>query len=404
MHRWWIGLALSTWTLATAHAEPSAITFEQALGLADGLPEIVAARDLATKERAIELPRAWQPLSVIVTPQARLAPSDARGLEGGIAVQQYVPFDDPTPARRDVLERQAEARLARATAMQLDARLAIASAWITAWAATERRAAAEHEYELARAIVDVTTRGLAAGVFTSPELADAKAFLAEVDVRRSDAEGEVSETSFALAEAMAATTTVRVAGALPSAPLPPATVATELLARAQRLPAIAAVRLSARVDRARAVEERAARGPQVIVGAEVFRDEPGAFVAGLSIGFSMPHDRGQREAREAELAARTSDAEASQLGARAAIQLARGLHEVTHTQEVLEKLRDLLVPATEDAAARRQRALAIGETTIVELLAARRAALLARSRLADARAAHAWARIAAYLLVEATAS
>ena len=43
MHRWWIGLALSTWTLATAHAEPSAITFEQALGLADGLPEIVAA-------------------------------------------------------------------------------------------------------------------------------------------------------------------------------------------------------------------------------------------------------------------------------------------------------------------------------------------------------------------------
>jgi outer membrane protein TolC len=81
--------------------------------------------------------------------------------------------------------------------------LAIARAWIDAWVAREQRAVVEREHELARSSAEVTERGLAAGVFTAPELADAKAFLAEADVRRTDIEGEITRAGFVLARAMA---------------------------------------------------------------------------------------------------------------------------------------------------------------------------------------------------------
>lgn len=398
----WSPVLLGVLCVATAHAAPGRVTFEEALGLAGQLPELVTMREVAGAERAIGLPRPWQPLSLFVTPQARLAPGGSRGAEGGLAVQQYVPLADINGARRQLLERQADARLARAAAAQLDVQLATASAWIDAWAARERRAAAEREFELARSIVAVTERGLAAGVFTAPELADARAFLAEADVRRTDAEGEVTHSGFVLAQAMARTGLILAAGALPQAPLPPPTAAGELVARARRLPAVSARQLASRVARARAVEERASRRTQLILGAEMFRDEPGALVAGMTLGLYLPHDGGQREAREAELEARTADAEAAQLVARAASSLENALHEVEHTREVLDKLRDLLVPAAEEAAARRQRAVEIGESTVVELLAARRTALLAQARLTEAQAAHAWARVEAWLLLEAS--
>jgi outer membrane protein TolC len=388
--------------IRTAHAQPSQITFADALGLADQLPLLVAAREVAAAERALEVPRPWQALTLQITPQARLRPSESRGLEGGVAVQQYIPLGDARAAKRDVLARQADARVAQATAATLARRLEVAAAWIAAWTARERHVAADHELGIAREIVRVTERGLAMGVFTEPEVADAKAFLAEAELRRTDADGEIVHAGFTLARAMARPGALHAGGDLPAPPLPPATATDELLARARRMPAVAARLLSARVARARAVEERVTRGTQVILGAEIFRDEPGAMVAGLTLGVALPHDRGQREAREAELEARLADAEATQLVAQAVTELEDALHEVEHTQEVVDKLRDQLVPAADDAAARRQRAHELGESTIVELLAARRTALLARARLTDARARHAWARIAAWLLLEAS--
>ncbi|MDX2091390.1 MAG: TolC family protein [Kofleriaceae bacterium] len=387
---------------AAAHADPTGVTFDEALGLTDQLPVLVVAREVAAAERTIELPRPWQPLLVFATPQLRVAPRAARGLEGGVALQQYVPLGDINGARRDVLARQADERLARAAATQLERRLEAAAAWIAAWSARERQLITEREYELARAIADVTARGLAAGVYIAPELADAQAFLAETDLRRTDVEGEVMHAGFTLARAMARTGSVRANGALPTAPLPPLLTTEELRVRARAMPAVAATRLSARVARARAAEEKATRATQVIVGAEAFRDEPEALVTGLTVGLALPHDRGERAHREALLAARLADAEAAQRVARAVTELEDALHEVEHTHEVLVKLRDQLVPAAEDAAARRKRAYELGESTIVELLSAQRTALLARARLTDAEAKHAWARITAWLLLEAT--
>lgn len=398
----WAALAIVA-SAGRAHAEDTQrLSFERALGLAQELPELVALRQVARDERAIALPLPWQPLEVLVTPQARLAPQGSRGLEGVVSIQQAIPLARIGKARRTVLEREADAREARAAAMTLEARLAVASAWISAWRARERRAAAEREYELASEIVRVTERGVRAGVFTAPELADAKAYLAEADVRRTDAEGEVTHEGFALARAMARSGVVLTDGPLPQIPLPPANVQAELALRAKAMPAVTAKLVAARASRARAAEERATRRASLIVGAEVFRDEPGGLAVGVTAGLALPHDRGQREARQHELEARLAEAEAAQLVARGIGELESALHEVEHTGEVLAKLRDVLVPAAEDAAARRQRAVEVGESTIVELLAARRTALLARARLTDAEAAHVWARIEAWLLLEAT--
>lgn len=389
-------------TSAPAAMPVADATFEQALGLAEQLPALVTGRAVAKEERTIAVPRAWQPFVITASPQLRIAPRDARGLEGGVAVQQYIPLGDVRAARREVLERQADARSVAVAASTLERKLDVAAAWIATWRARERRTIAEREHDLARSILAITERGRAAGVFTAPEVADAKTFVAEVDLRRTDAEGELAQAGYELAKAMGRTGKIAPAGALPAAPLPPADIATQLVSRAASLPRVAARRLAARVERARAAEERASRRAQLIVGAEAFRDEPGALVGGVTIGLALPHDRGERESREAELAARMADAEASQLATEAVSEMESALHEVAHTEEVLVKLRDQLVPAAEDAAAQRQRALEVGEGTLVELLAARRTALHARARLTDAQAAHAWARIEAWLLLEAT--
>jgi len=407
MARWLISLVTVATTLAAAgrvaHAQGTQanITFEQALGLAQELPELVALRQVARDRRGIALPLAWHPLQLLVTPQRRLAPSGAGGFEGSVSLQQQIPLVDLDGARKNVLERQADVQEARAAAATLESRLLTASAWIAAWRARERSVVAEREYELAKTILAVTERGVSLGVFTAPELADAKAFVAEADLHRTDAEGELAHDGFELAKATARAGSLRADGALPAVPLPAADATRQLVARARQMPAVAAKRLAARASRARAAEERALRKPQLILGGELFRDEPGGLVAGVTLGVSWPHDRGQREAREAELDARVADAEAAQLIARSASELESALHEVQHTAESLAKLR-VLVPAAEDAATRRQRAVEIGESTIVELLAARRTALLARARLTDAEAAHAWARIEAWLLLEAT--
>ncbi|MBX3160952.1 MAG: hypothetical protein KF773_33645, partial [Deltaproteobacteria bacterium] len=86
---------------AASHAEPARITFDDALGLAGRLPEVVALREVAAAERVLGLPRPWQPFTIQVTPQTRLAPAAARGVEGGVAVQQYVPLRDVNAARRE---------------------------------------------------------------------------------------------------------------------------------------------------------------------------------------------------------------------------------------------------------------------------------------------------------------
>ncbi len=404
MH-WSPALALLAVLASPAIAEPRPVTtlsFEQAIGRGAAVPELVGATAAAEQAARAPLPRAWAPFTIVFSPSLRLAPTGDRGVEGGIAIQQAVPLGAPNDARRATRDTIASRRSATAAALALDLRLAAAAAWIASWGARARLASAERDLVLARSIAEATTRGGAVGAFTAPEVADARAFVAEAVARRIDAEGAVADTAFELAATTHHAGRVMAEGDLPA---PAITVRADwpaLVARARRLPAVTARRLVARADRARAVEEHANRGRQLMFGGDLLRDGPGALAVIASVGLTFPHDRGQREAGLALADASEADGQAEGLAARGAIELERALHDVEHTGELLEALERELVPAADDAARQRTRAFELGETTVVELLAAQRTSLAAHARVSDARAAHAWARIHAWLLLQAT--
>ncbi|MGN6105839.1 MAG: TolC family protein [Kofleriaceae bacterium] len=397
--RSWLSLLALGGLAHTAAAE--VVTFERAIGWAGELPELTAASAAAEAQRRVPVAGALGPLLLQVGPQLRLAPSDARGIEGTVSIQQPIALARVAGARRAQVDAVADQRAASAAASALDARLAAAAAWIEGWAARSRLEIAASDLELAREVLRVTERGAAAGALLAPEVADARTFVAEIEVARIDAEGRLTEASFRLATVIGLTSAAEIQGDLPAPPMPGPMSAEALVARARAMPRVAARRLAARASRARAAEERAVRSRQLIVGAELSRDAPDGLLAGVTLGLSLPFDRGQREAREAEIDAAVAERDADALARAAASELAIALHEVEHTGELLAKIRDVLVPAAEDAATRRQRAYQAGATTLVELLAAQRTAVAARGRLADARAAHAWARIQAWLLLQA---
>ncbi|MEZ4359433.1 MAG: TolC family protein [Kofleriaceae bacterium] len=382
--------------------EVATLTFEQAVADGAGLPELAGARGAAELAAKAPLPRAWAPLTLTFAPGFRHAPTDARGIEGGISLQQAIPLGPVSEARRATRDALASRRAATAAALALEQRLAAASAWIESWRVRALLASAERDLALARRLSDVTTRGGAVGTFTAPELADARAFVAEAVARRVDAEGLVADAAFELAATTHRRGRVLAEGDLPAPAIARRAQWPELVERARRLPAVAARRLIARAERARALEERAVRGRQLLLGGELLRDGPGALSVVASVGLTLPHDRGGREAALALADAAEAEGQAEGQAARGALELERALHDVEHTGELLAVLETELVVAADEAAQARTRAFELGETTVVELLAARRTALAAHARVSDAQAAHAWARVRAWLLLEAT--
>jgi cobalt-zinc-cadmium efflux system outer membrane protein len=389
---------------STGFAEPAGATlsFAEAIGDSENLPELVGARAARDTTASANVARAWSPVVVTVAPAFRFRPTEQRGLEGSIAVEQAISLGAGAPARRATRDAVAARRSAAASALALESRLAAASAWLDSWAARARLAAAERDLALARSVADAITRGGAAGAFTTPEIADARAFLAEAVARRIDVEGMVADAGYALAAATGRGGRALAEGDLPHPALPDAARWPALVARATRLPAVEARRLAARAEQVRAIEEQAGRAPQIVLGGEVVRDGPGAWSAIARVGVALPHDRGEREAAFARAEARDLAGQAEALARRGAVELERALHDVEHTGELLAALERELVPAADQAATLRTRAFAVGETTVVELLASQRTALAAQGRVSDARATHAWARVRAWLLIQAT--
>lgn len=389
---------------AEAHRpdDGDALGFAAALGLADSLPELGAERAAAaaTAASARALPLRWAPLTLRATPELGVSAPRGGGLR--LALEQLVPLGDRGPATRATVQATAARRAAQARAVALGAQLEIGRAWIDAWTAAALLLRADEELALARAIATTTERAAAAGAATAPEVADAAGLVAEASARRLDAEGRVADTGFALGAAVGAGAARHATGDLPAAPLPDHARWDALLDLAGRLPAARARALEAAAQRARAAEERALRRPELVLGLELTADPGGDRRVAATAGVTLPvHDRGEREAAEARAEALRLDGEAAGLGRRARFGLAQALHDVEHSGEYLEQVERSLVPAVVQAAALRRRAYERGESTVLEVLAAERAAVAGQRTLVEARAAHAWARVQAWLLITA---
>jgi outer membrane protein TolC len=163
---------------------------------------------------------------------------------------------------------------------------------------------------------------------------------------------------------------------------------------------VAARKLAADADRAREAEFRSMKGWGLGTGVKGTRDFLGTWGAQAVLEVSFPlFDRGEREAAPMAAAAARAQGEFQEARAVAATELARSLHEVEHSGEVLAAIEGELVPAAEASAQARQASMRAGETTVLEVLVARRAWAAARQKHTRAQAAHAWAQVKVWMLL-----
>jgi cobalt-zinc-cadmium efflux system outer membrane protein len=391
-------------------AEVRGVTFDEAIGLGAGAPEVEGERRALAARRNGDrrLPGMAGNPEVFVMPGWRLTPSGNEGLEVQVSVAQPLSLAGLPGARRRAAAREREELGARVRARALERRLAIARAWLDLRVAEEQLDLAAREQEVAAGLAAGTGRLVGTGERSLVAEREARTYQAEVALRRLDAEGRAYETRVALAAALAAGprglsgAAVRTAGAWPSPELPQGAALGRLAARALDLPDVVAARLAAAVARARGAEAEAAAGAVLSPGVYVQRDSPGGLVLYGMLTATLPvFDRGQRArsvaAGEAERLA--GEARRREIDARAL--LVRAVHEVQHQRERERALAEDLEPQTAALLALEERLLASGEAAPFRVFEARRRFLEVARRRIDAHGARVWAEVELWLLLAA---
>ena len=380
-----------------------ALTFDEALGLAERAPSVEGGRSAVAAQRDL----AGRISSQTANPEVRVvpgyrvttSPSSETRWEGEASLAQSWNLAGLGSRRRESARAEGDQLDAESRAVALARRLSAAQAWIDLWAAQAALADARQEAELAADLAARTGRAADQALLTRADAADAVTYRAEARLLALSVEGEATDLGYRLArETARPPVALATTGALPHPPLPADGARAALVERAAALPEAVARRLSAHADAARAAEARAARGTQLSLGAVAHRDNLAEWVVFGQVGLTLPlFDRGEREAAPYAAAAARAQGEAEDAARAAAAELARAFHEVEHTQEVLTELEQGFLAASAEAARLREVAFRAGDATVLEVLVARRSAAAARARLSRAQAAHAWARVKVWL-------
>ena len=383
----------------------ASITFDEALGLAAHAPAVAGAEAAAADQRRI----GESVSSVIANPTLNVQPGAARDpldgqwrYLGETTLMQGWNLSGLPGDRKAAVRAEGDQLRAEARAAALSHRLAAAQAWMDLWAAQQSLADSLQEADLAREFSDRMARAAAAAAFTRAEAADAATYAAEAHVQALAAEGEVVDRGYQLAVAMGqqAEKSLVASGPLPSPPAPGRAAWPAILEAAGKLPSVVAHKLASDASRARDVENRSSRGWGLGTGVKGTRDYLGTWGAQAVVELSFPlFDRGEREAAPQAAAAARAEGEYQEARSVAATELARSLHEVEHTGEVLDAIEKELVPAAEANAKAREASMRAGETTVLEVLVARRVWAAARARRTRALATHAWAQVKVSMLL-----
>ncbi len=405
MSTWLLFSLVADIALASTTAIPSSISFDEALGLSKAAPELRGAERAVEEQRNLvgAIPSMTQNPQFYVQPGFRLKPVENQGIELQGNVMQSWNLAGLSSARRKAAHAETDALTAEARALALSTKLGIARAWIDLWAAEKTLVVAQEEAALAADFVKMVDKALAASAATKADTADARAYQAEARIAVIGAEGAVFERSLELGRELSRTATMLAArGDLPAPSLPEQNTWKALQKRAMSLPLAQQKTLAARAERARVVEEHAAKGAQLSLGIALQRDQPSGFVAFGAVGLTLPmFDEGQRERSVTVARAARLEGERDKAAVDAAADLALAMHEVQHTDEVVVALSTELLPALEQGLASRLHIFEAGEATILEVLNARRSRAAAKSRLSRARADHAWASVKIWLLCAA---
>jgi len=373
---------------APANARP--LTFAQAMQQSREAP---AVREV---EAAFSVKRAADRRLGAMTQNPQISvESGYRNDTGGqgavvqVAVQQGFHLSGYAAARRHSAEREEAALAVEVRAALLQKRLGAARLWTELWGTTQAERLARNEAELARQSLERTEHLEQRGAATQVDVATARTYLAEVEARRLAVEGEAVEQGLALGRWLGLEDAVQVQGEPDPVQLPRLTeeLVAEALRRSAELPEPALRRAAEQTERAREKEVTAQRGTQLYLGAMVLHEPTAPWAAFGTLALSLPlFERGQRERADLlSTAARLRVAtEAAAAGAQ--VELRQVLHDVEHFAELGKLLDETLLPAAEREVALRERLLAVGDGTILEVLLARRSLVAARAQAVRVRA------------------
>lgn len=390
-------------TAALSTQAPRAITFADALLRAVDAPDVTGAV-LAAAEKSRHNGR-LSPLTD--NPELTLMPGyrgnvPEAGPELQLDLSQSFNLSGLSGARRRVVEVERRALDAVADAALLERRRGIARAWVEAWKASARRDVRVREVELAEKLRERIAQNLGRG-FTRADLLDADVHLADAHLAASAAEGALVEAGLLLSAQLGGVdgAPTLAAGPLPDVTLPDVSSAS-IAGLAEAHPGVRALQEASEAERAREGERRAANGWGLRVGVSGQRESDGALLAFAGVGLTLPvFEHGAQELGSSAAQAATLAGQAAAAHARAATELTWRLHDERRAEERRALTSNVLVPAAEEALRLKERLLGAGETTLFEVLAARRVATSAHARHAEARGDHALARIELSLLTDA---
>jgi outer membrane protein TolC len=340
-------------------------------------------------------------------PGVRVNAGDNNGFELQTTITQSWNLEGHGKSRRAAAAAETDVIEADARAHALEQACGAANAWISLHGAERRLELANADLVLAKQLVETLTIGLEAGVVTRLDVAEAEVIVAEAEAAVVELGGEVHDLGLVLARETGLETTspLGTQGDYPDPVLPDEAELRRRFAEVDQLPSVQLRRLRARAALAEAHEAKRANGAQLQGGGSVQLESSREVVVFAVVGATLPVvDRNQRSQATAHAQARQAEAEADQLAIELSAALGIAMHELRHTRERVELLRDRTLPALDQLISARQTALELGEGTRALVLAAmHRRSVVARA-LAQAQADHVWARVEVWLYLEALAA
>lgn len=401
----WLTFSIAANIALAATTIPKKVSFDEALGLSVETPDVRGAEQAVVEKHAMRgrISTMTSNPQVYLQPGFRVRPEGNQGVEVQASVMQSWNLAGLSTARSTTARLEEAELSAQSRVLALTQRLDVARAWIDLWSAERVFELVTREAALSGEFVRLVEKASAASAATKADVAEARAYHAEARLGVIAAEGDVFERGVLLAKALAAKADpLSSAGDLPVAPVPVGTNRQETLQRAAGLPSVQSKALALEVERARNAEEKAARGTSLSLGVYMQRDSPGGFVGYGAVGLTLPlFDHGERERSVTVARVARLEGETTREASNAVADLVLGLHEVDHTQEVIDTISGEIVPALDEAVASRMRIFEAGESTILEVITARRNLVNARGRLERARAQNAWARVKVWLWLSA---
>jgi outer membrane protein TolC len=388
-----------------AQQQGPALSFDEAVGASEEAPRVRGFGEAATRKRDLDDDISMVPIGpeLQVLAGGRVRPRENTGFEIQITATQSWSLDAYARKRKEAAKAETAVLEVEVRAKALEQQLAAAHAWVLLHAAERELELALAELAELHALGETLEQARAAGVGTRADVADARARAAAVEQRVGELRSDVHDLGLVLARETSGDTSqpARTSGEYPNPHLASEAHLRQVFAQVESLPQVARQRLRARAERARSLEVEAEKSTQLNAGGSFQRESGSDVVLFAVLGGRISTSHGERERGSAAAAARMAEAEAEAeaLALEAALTIA--LHDLHHTKEQVDILREHTLPAHVELVESRQQALRLGEGTRALVLEAQARRHAVERELAAAEARWVWARVEVWLYHQA---